>query len=336
MSFDPSNPTHRSARKRYAEAFKEQANIIGLAGFFALSAATLNPIPLLVGLVAEAIYMIFVPDSKWFMKRLEKKFDDEVRRRREELKAQVFPQVKNEIRERFARLESTRTQIEAQSKSEDVWFREALRKLDFLMEKYLHFALKEAQFSNYVANLLDEIDSELDSKNQARLRALMKGISRPPKVKGAKLIFEDQGSALSQHEWVKEAVELIQEHYSGQLADLDAQIAGEQVFATKRIMEKRREVIARRQEFVGRITDILTNLNHQMQLMADAFGLINDEIRARSPEQVLADIDEVVSQTNSLTLAIEEMTPIDDLTVRLSHLPSSQEVEAAEQELKNQ
>ena len=336
MSFDASNPTHRSARKRYSEAFKEQANIIGLAGCVALSAALLNPIPLLVGLVAEAVYMIFVPDSKWFMNRLEKKFDEEVRRRREELKAQVFPQVKNEIRERFARLEATRAQIEGQSRTEDVWFREALRKLDFLMEKYLHFAVKEAQFTNYVANLLDEIDSELDSKNQSRLKSLMKGVTRPPKVKGSKIIFEDQGGSMTHQEWIKEAVELVQEHYTGQLAELDTQIASEQVFATKRIMEKRREVIARRQEFVGRITDILTNLNHQMQLMADAFGLINDEIRARSPEQVLADIDEVVSQTNSLTLAIEEMTPIDDLTVRLAYMPNGQEVEAAEQELRNQ
>ena len=82
-------------------------------------------------------------------------------------------------------------------------------------------------------------------------------------------------------------------------------------------MEKRKEVLSRRFEYVGRIGLILTNLGHQMQLMSDAFGLINDEIRARSPEQVLADIDEVVMQTNSLTEAIEAVTPLEDLVARM-------------------
>ena len=50
-----------------------------------------------------------------------------------------------------------------------------------------------------------------------------------------------------------------------------------------------------------------------MQLMTDTFGLINDEIRARSPEQVLADIDEVVTTTNSLTEALEAVTPLEQL-----------------------
>lgn len=80
---------------------------------------------------------------------------------------------------------------------------------------------------------------------------------------------------------------------------------------TTAILEKRKEVLQRRGQYVERIAETLTNLGHQLGLMEDTFGLINDEIRARSPEQVLADIDGVVNQTDSLTERLEEVAPFD-------------------------
>jgi hypothetical protein len=49
--------------------------------------------------------------------------------------------------------------------------------------------------------------------------------------------------------------------------------------------------------------------------MEDTFGLINDEIRARSPEQVLADIEDVVSQSDSLTETLQDVSPFDQMPV---------------------
>ncbi len=66
-------------------------NTVGLAGFAAISAATLNPVPLLGALVVEAAYLLFVPDSKWFERRLASKYDKEVEDRRRKLRDQVFP-----------------------------------------------------------------------------------------------------------------------------------------------------------------------------------------------------------------------------------------------------
>lgn len=71
---------------RHREAFKENANLVGLATSVALSAALLTPLPLLVGLVAEAAYLLFIPDTKWFESRLAKKHDAEIEQRRLELK----------------------------------------------------------------------------------------------------------------------------------------------------------------------------------------------------------------------------------------------------------
>src|SRR5207244_1873265 len=57
---------------------------------------------------------------------------------------------------RFARLEEMRVQINAQPMEGQTWFREVLRKLDYLLEKFLQFAGKEAQFRSYLQSLLDE------------------------------------------------------------------------------------------------------------------------------------------------------------------------------------
>ena len=61
---------------------------------------------------------------------------------------------------------------------------------------------------------------------------------------------------------------------------------------------------------------ILINLNHQLQLVEDTFGLINDEIRARAPQQILADIEEVVVATDSMSTALEELAPYEQMAAR--------------------
>jgi hypothetical protein len=55
-----------------------------------------------------------------------------------------------------------------------------------------------------------------------------------------------------------------------------------------------------------------------MDLVEDTFGLTNDEIRARSPEQILADIDDVVSQTDTMVQVLEELAPYEQMAARLS------------------
>ncbi|MBS1709772.1 MAG: hypothetical protein JSS65_13755 [Armatimonadetes bacterium] len=309
--FDPSRPPHRSVRQRYAEAFKENGNLIGLATAAALSIATFNPIPLLVGIVGEVAYLLFVPDSAWFTKRLDAKFDAEVIARRKALRAQVLPQVRPDVSTQFDRLERVRDQIQNQAQSEQPWFREALRKLDYLLEKYLQFAQKEAWFCEYLDSLLQEISGDLSMDRRKTLSRVDVRVQRPPTI--GSYSSPSRGYIEPTDQWVDGVVGVIKGHYDDENAKLAERMETEQVYATKAILQKRQEILNRRHEYVGKIAEILSNLGHQMALMADTFGLINDEIRARSPEQVLADIDEVVIQTNSMTEAIEAMTPLEDL-----------------------
>ncbi len=310
MSIDPSQANYRSSRHRYKSAFSENANVVSLAGLAAASLALLNPIPLLIGLAAEAVYLLFVPDSKWYEKRLKAKFDEEVRSRLMKLKDQVFPQIHTTVREQFNRLQSAREQIGQQSRSEEQWFREALRKLDFLLEKYLQFSLKESQFIGYLNGLVDEAYENLSREEKRKLDDLMdRAVSKkPPKVSNDKPV----GPCPSE-DWNNTVADVLSSQYEREIEEIKARSESETVFATKSILDKRVEILTRRQEFVARIVQILNNLRHQMQLMTDTFGLINDEIRARSPEQVLADIDEVVLTANSLTEAIEAVTPLEQL-----------------------
>lgn len=281
--------------------------MVCLASMAALSAALLNPLPIMAGLLIEAAYMLFVPDTAWFMNRVEARFDNEVRQHREALKAKLFPKVRDEVREKFTWLEQYRAQIEQGSDVKDKWFREALRKLDFLLEKYLQFGDREAEFLNYLYSLTHEASSTMTLDEIRHLPASFKGQS----------VNSTSASSHISHEDVKVLIDVIRSHYDSEIENIGKQIEAETVYATKDILNKHKEVLSRRREFIVRLSDMLVNLRHQMELIAETFGLINDEMRARSPEQVLADIDEVVMQATSLTDALDQVTPADQVVAQI-------------------
>src|SRR5438105_3497260 len=131
---------------KFAEAIKEGYNVVGAAGAVALSAALLTPLPLIAGVVAEAVYLLFVPDSKWYEQRLAKRYDADVEQQRKEIKDRILPLLRPEMQQRFARLEATRKAMESSPMQNESWFRDVLRKMDYLLEKFLHFAAKESEY----------------------------------------------------------------------------------------------------------------------------------------------------------------------------------------------
>ena len=282
------------ARKtnRYLEAFKENGNLVSLSAAVALSAATLNPLPLLVGLVAEAAYLLFVPDSRWYDVRLSRRNDAEVEQRRQQLKAQTFVLLDPAMQERFTRLEDVRRQIDHQAQDDQKWFREVLRKLDYLLEKFLLFAGKEAEFRRYLGTVWQEECGSRPSP-AAPPRASGRGgaAPSPPAGRSARMVEDVQAS------------------YEAEITGLQKLQQAEPDDNTKAVLAKRSEVLQQRRDGVGKIGRILTNLQYQLALLEDTFGLINDQIRARSPEQVLADIEGVVYQTDSMTQLLEELAP---------------------------
>lgn len=319
---------------RFKEAFKEQFNLVGLAGAAALSAALLNPIPLLIGVVAEAAYLLFVPDSKWYESRLSVRFDAAVVERREKLKAEIFPIISRRMQERFSRLENIRTQMTGQPGMEkETWFREVLRKLDYLLEKFLLFSSREAQFRQYLQTVYREVvTGEMGPQSSRDQRppviARPQGNNRrswmpdlndePPRRRDVSAGSMPDGPGPAAEKWAHETVASIQKHYDEDVVRIQASHDSEEDLNTQAVLEKRIEVINQRREYVGKIGRILTNLGHQMELLEDSFGLINDQLRARSPEQVLADIEGVVTQTDGMTRLLEELAPYEEMSRRIS------------------
>ena len=273
-------------KNRYIAALQENANVIGMAAVVAVTAAT-GLIPLLLaGLVAEAAYLIFVPDSKWFEKRLCAKHDAEVEAHRAQLKAETLPKLRPSLRARFERLEDARRGIERQAAPDKKWMREVLRKLDFLLEKFLQFAVKDQGFRAYLLQAQQEIHPM-------------------PMPQGSSEALE------LNDKWTRDCVQFLQAAYTRDLDQLQAQRDEENDDSTKAILEKRLEVLGRRRDFIGSIGKIIANLTQQLALLEDTFGLISDELLARAPEQVLGDIEDVVSQTNAMTQVLEELAPFE-------------------------
>jgi hypothetical protein len=289
-------------KNRLSEAFQENFNVLGLAGLAAASLVTFSPLPLLVGIVAEAAYLLFVPDSKWFAARQEKRFDAEIVAHRQKLKQQVFPRIIDSMKERFARLEGLREQVGAsQTFAGESWFRQVLRKLDYLLEKFLLFARKDAEFREHLQQVYREVVEDPQKREPRRKGTRRSGVSEYD--------LTDEPAPVGDR-WVSATVASIQNRFGEELEQVGREREAETDYNTQAILDKRLEVIGQRGEQVGRIGKILTNLGHQMELLEDSFGLINDQLHARSPEQVLADIDGLVYQTDAMTKMLDEMSSI--------------------------
>ncbi len=309
---------------RYAAALKESYNGIGLATVAAISVATLNPLPLLVGIVAEAAYLLIVPDTKWYQSRLTQRGKAEAEAERQKLKAQILPTLRADVQARFARLEEMRGQISAQD--DKSWYAEIVLKLDYLLDKFLLFGAKEAQFKSYLSRLRAELhgpgwDVEVrDRRPESRSvsRREQRRLDEVPN-RSLRLVDAESGyrpSSSGDDGWTQRTVEEIQGYYSGECVELESQIQSDQDDANRAVLTKRVDVLNRRAEYAAKIGKILGNINHQLELVEDTFGLINDEIRARSPEQILADIDEVVVATDSMSTTLEEIAPYEQMVAR--------------------
>jgi len=266
-------------KNRYLAALQEQANLLALSATAALAAAMLDPLPLLAGLAAEAGYLMLVPQTKWYAKRLARQGEAAISERRAQLRSEITPQLDASLQARFARLEIVRAEIN-QHADDQLWMREIARQLEFLSEQWLQFALKDQQLRAYLA--------------AARRDKLGDGAS-------ANSSWSD--------EWARETVEQLQENYSDDSAAIEAQLARESDENTRAVLHQRLELLRRRREFVERIGNVGGNLAQQLALIEESFGLIRDELLARPPAQITDEIGAVVSQTKIMGEILQEMAP---------------------------
>jgi len=309
------NQAPKTAPSNLAKAFKETFNLgaVGVIAVLAAVAVLVQPAAAIavagVGALLEAAYLAIVPNSSWFAKRLASKYDSETLQRREILKKQIYPQLRASMKARFDRLETTRRQMNDRAEDGNPRYREVVHKVDYMLEKFLQFAGKEQEFRQYLRSVLEECLQEQGAPPTAGAitskRVTEEYLPGEPPLDPADV-------------WVQTIVAKVQKFFDDSLQSLDRAGHDPDDLSTNAVLEKRKDVIHRRRDYVGQIGKILLNLNHQLELMEDTLGLINDEIRARTPEQVLADIEDVVYKADALMDMLDEVAPANPLPARFA------------------
>jgi hypothetical protein len=296
---------------QYIEAVKESPNLLAMASVVTAAAAVGSVVPLLVGLVGEALYLVTVPDSNWYQRTLNereraakaKSFNETFATAERE----ILGELTSGLRERYQTLKYARDQVAEDAAGKEKWYEDVIRKLDHLLLAFLQFAQKEGQFREHLERVAKSVQPDEPAKkrkNNVNLDEVLGDYESP----------HADAPSDELEAWAKRVVDAIQEKYDREIAGVEARIqsssAGDPNVA---ILQKRTEVIRRRAEYVAKMGRMMVNIHHQMRLLEDTFGLISDEVRARPPQEVLQDIEEVVLQTNLLSEAIDQFAPVEQL-----------------------
>ena len=300
----------------YKEALKEPGNLIGVATVVAAAAALVSPLPVLIGVVAEAAWLLFAPETPWYQSRLRARMQSASNaalggavdaQQRDSLLAALPP----ELQQRYQRLARIRVQIEQKVRAQVSFTPEVLSKLDRLLAQFLDFCTTEMQFRTYLQNLVAEQGGPSMDFPTVADRYVPPSYARPnsPQTRasrGAPVDLNDiSAHGGSADQWAQWAVGRIQQRFSNELNKLDPDSETDPTL--KELKQKRVDVLTRRSEYVGRFGKALVNLSMQLQLIEDTFGLINDEVSTRSPDQVVGEIDNLMMQTDTLTKSLQEV-----------------------------
>ena len=289
------------AMNRFWAAFKENVNIVALATTATLAAATTNLWPLLVGAGLEVLYLAVVPNSAWYRARLQERADEGEHQRRAEWKRRYLAQLSPVMQARWIRIENVRDGVAQKIEDDPQWFRPIVEKLDLLLEKWLEFGAREQE----IRAALEQTHATLADK-------------------------ATEGDAPATQNQVARIVERIRNGYMREIALLDAQLQKETDFGRQQVLKNRREVLQRRSDWAARSEQMRDVLLQQLELLEDTFGLVQDQLRARAPERVLADLESVLWRTQNATQQLQELSALEPEA--LEHNPEGVMSDAHRQE----
>jgi outer membrane murein-binding lipoprotein Lpp len=297
------------------QAFLEPLNLmfIGLATL-SLIATRLEDLPLFLGAVAlESGYIIFVSDSQWYKNVLRERLARENRRKRAQLKRTLLPGLSPRNRARFTRLEGMRNQLPTAAAASfgKESLGEVCSQMDVLLDKFLTFAHKDATYRAYLVDMVRPPAPAPGATAATWADRIFDAASRllSEKVEGMTL---PAGSAAPKRSAdVAELITQIRQGLEARAEALKAQVDAAGSDANRAVLAKNLEVVQKRQERIGELGDIITNLEYQLDLIESTFELISDQVRTLAPEQVLRDINDVVVQTESTTEMLAASAPLE-------------------------
>lgn len=299
---------------KYVAALKDEFHLVGMAALFATCAVTAPIVFPFVALPLEAAYLLFAPDSAWLKNRLARKQEADAERKRQQMRRQILPTLALQDQVRFNSLEAARAEIERQeSPTLGSWYRQVVRQLDYLMEKFLLFASKKMEYRRYIVNL---------AFTRARLEGRQVRLTIP-ELPGDSFHPERVAERAARDTDIEMLLASILDDYDREIRQADREIQQEKDPQTQAILKTNREVLRRSRESADRLGRLLRNLEHQLELVVNTFDLINSQVRSSRPEQILEDVNAVVDQSENLTETLATFAPMDEALARLERINES-------------
>ena len=290
-------------RNRYLRAFTEPLHLLIFAIGVALPLASGQILLLLLIGALEFSYLVYVPPTTWYARRLRQREEAVVRRQREASKVKILPSLCPAMRERYKRLETMHRQALEQTRDAHRWFADTPRKFDYLLDTFLEFASTQSSFLNYLAFVQEEVCGS----SPARSKEFNPFRTNSP--------LDPDGP------WVEEALSDIRGKYAGELETLRERLDRGEDEANTALLTKHAQILTRRAEFIEKLAQTLDNISRQLHVLEDSFGLINDVMQARKPEEaILADIDDAVAQTDAMANVLKEMSDSEQIIRSLDRI----------------
>ena len=273
-----------------------------------------NPVPLIIGGLFEAAYLLFVSDSTWYSNRLEARAKAQIGERREILKQKVFQQTGYDFKQKYEELEAVRLQLDDDYVARPDW-RSVIDRLDTLLGKYLEFGLQDARLRKYIQDLSNQATQDLPGLLKAKNKETSDLRDRLAKSKETADAFSDETVR-----WVETQMSSIRMYFQGQINSIqqlvneeDARIAlGTGNENNRDTLKKRIDIQTMRLAQAEKIGQGLVNLNQQMALMEETISLINGQIKSKQPGQVLLDIENLVDQSETVSNFLQDIAPFED------------------------
>ncbi|HEY3282267.1 MAG TPA: hypothetical protein VGN26_08350 [Armatimonadota bacterium] len=165
------------------EALGETANTVGLALAGAAALVTANPVPLVLGAAAEALYLLFVPDSRPYRLWVDQRYRQLARDEREKVKERLLLELAPRDHERWLNLQALRDRLQATVDAQDESTRSLLSgevaKLDYLQDAFLGFLATKERYSRYLPpNARELLQERLDDAAACEEREEDEGVRK--------------------------------------------------------------------------------------------------------------------------------------------------------------
>lgn len=170
-----------SGHNLYWEAFINQYNLIGLGGMVALSVVMASPIPFLIALGVELIYVAFIPETEFFQRSVHAKYnllDEEaqLRKMRERLE-RLHPVQRRRYDEISALVDSTKSNLD----DNDAMGLDVAHKLEVLRDRYLWLMELLNAYESYLASIrpgqiednMKDVRSQIASTDSSRVKSTL-------------------------------------------------------------------------------------------------------------------------------------------------------------------